>query len=355
MAFVERLQCFLADVDTTILRIENMKIADIVIEDSYIAQRFEAYHKEPITVRLANIADDMMHVLKRKRNGELKLPSKNEVVKRLKKRLAYPSAFAIYRAFIETLPKGSFYFKNKHFEFNDVYPYLYVQTYFSGMTTFELVQHFVLDEMQDYTPIQYAVLAQLFTCKRTIIGDVGQALFPYETMSLQALSTIFPRATIHRLTTTYRSSYEIATYAQQFLEEGMLQPIARHSKEVDERFYTTHAEMLQQVHNAISSTAKTTAIICKTSEDAMYISEHLQKPHHVMDGTTTIFETGIIVTTIQYAKGLEFDAVIVPFVDNTRYATKFERGLLYIAVTRAMHELTVLIDAAAPTPLVATV
>lgn len=45
------------------------------------------------------------------------------------------------------------------------------------------------------------------------------------------------------------------------------------------------------------------------------------------------------VNSAHIAKGLEFDVVIVPYVDEATYATEMDRGMLYIACTRAMHEL----------------
>lgn len=42
------------------------------------------------------------------------------------------------------------------------------------------------------------------------------------------------------------------------------------------------------------------------------------------------------------AKGLEFDQVVVPDADNSNYQNEVDRGLLYIACTRAMHRLNLL-------------
>ena len=39
-------------------------------------------------------------------------------------------------------------------------------------------------------------------------------------------------------------------------------------------------------------------------------------------------------------EGLEFDEVIVPDADNGNYDSDYDRNLLYIACTRAMHKLT---------------
>lgn len=87
--------------------------------------------------------------------------------------------------------------------------------------------------------------------------------------------------------------------------------------------YNTDVEMMQHIHDSLNATWKTTAIICKNGHDVKHITSRLQVPYTVLDGETVHFSTGLIVTTIQYAKGLEFDHVIVPFVDAARYNTQF--------------------------------
>ncbi|WP_416386584.1 ATP-binding domain-containing protein [Aequitasia blattaphilus] len=49
-----------------------------------------------------------------------------------------------------------------------------------------------------------------------------------------------------------------------------------------------------------------------------------------------------IITSIPMSKGLEFDEVIIPNGDRATYSSEYDRGLLYIACTRAMHRLMVL-------------
>ena len=45
---------------------------------------------------------------------------------------------------------------------------------------------------------------------------------------------------------------------------------------------------------------------------------------------------------MRLAKGLEFDEAVLLDADGRQYATEADRNLLYVAVTRAMHALTVL-------------
>ena len=213
-SFVEKLQSFLFNLDSRLLKNESISIAGVVLQADYLQGRFLQYRKEPVVTRLELMADDIIQVLKSKWDREGKLPSKNEIIKRLKKRLLFASPLAIYRDFTGLPGENSFKFSKQRFEFNDVYPYLFVQLYFKGIKQYESVQHFVLDEMQDYTPIQYAVLSKVFTCKRTIIGDFSQALLPYETISKEAFEAMFQNLEYVELTTTYRSSSEIAMCAK---------------------------------------------------------------------------------------------------------------------------------------------
>lgn len=350
-AFVQAMEAFLLKLDKTLLKSENIQIAETEFTAEYLQSRFLQYKKEPITMRLELIAEDITAVLKSKWGKDAKYPTKGEIVKRLKKRLQFTSAFDIYKVFMEEYAPGQLRFVKKNFEFNDVYPYLYMQLYFKGIKTYELVQHFVLDEMQDYTPVQYAVLSKIFECKRTIIGDFSQALLPYETISKEAFQYLFTQLEYVELTTTYRSSYEIVNYAKKFMKSVEVNPIERHGKEPEEIRYNDLDEMVALIEKKATNEHKSTAIICKSEQDVKELTVKLSIPNTILNGETKHFKQGVILTTVQYAKGLEFDAVVIPYVDNDHYSTEFDKGLLYIATTRAMHELTVLIDLHSPSLL----
>lgn len=53
-----------------------------------------------------------------------------------------------------------------------------------------------------------------------------------------------------------------------------------------------------------------------------------------------VFHQGVTVCTAYLAKGLEFDHVIVPDVSDNNYSTLIDKNMLYVACTRAMHNLT---------------
>lgn len=53
------------------------------------------------------------------------------------------------------------------------------------------VKHLLIDEMQDYTPVQYAVIARLFRCRKTILGYAHQAVSPFNASRAEDIRKVF--------------------------------------------------------------------------------------------------------------------------------------------------------------------
>jgi hypothetical protein len=64
-------------------------------------------------------------------------------------------------------------------EYVDVFPLIYLKMRLEGIENPRPgVKHLLIDEMQDYTAVQYAVLGRLFKCRKTILGDAAQSINP---------------------------------------------------------------------------------------------------------------------------------------------------------------------------------
>ncbi len=113
-------------------------------------------------------------------------------------------------------------------------------------------------------------------------------------------------------------------------------PIARHGEEPLELTCTTLEELARTISQKITSPS--TAVICKNQQQLELLRSLLALP--ILDGSTVHFTNEPVLTTVQYAKVLEFDTVIIPFKES--YTTDYDKGLLYIGCTRAMHELMLL-------------
>jgi len=236
--------------------------------------------------------------------------------------------------------------KNK-LEYADVFPYIYTKLFLDGTEAgFKHVKHLLVDEMQDYTPIQYAVIKKLFHCKMTILGDGFQSVNPHSASSLELLRSLFADAQCMELRKSYRSTIEITNFAQKIKNNSKLVPIERHGEEPTISKCATPesqwAEIRHLMEDYIHSGFNSLGLVCKTQEQAAEVYQTVkdQYPHvYLLDFGSTEFKEGIVVTTAHMAKGLEFDQVIVPFADAGTYHTELDRSMLYVACTRAMHRL----------------
>ena len=193
--------------------------------------------------------------------------------------------------------------------------------------------------MQDYTPIQYAVINLLFPCSKTIIGDFGQSVHPYHLHSLEDIRTVYKAGKFTELKKSYRSTYEIMTFAKCILGTDSLEPVERCGE--PPAFYACadeadHLDRLKTaVRHFIEGRSSSLGIITKTNAGASAV-------FNLLTPESTSFQNGITVTSVRMSKGLEFDEVILPDADSKTYKTEHDRNLLYIACTRAMHRLTLL-------------
>ena len=156
---------------------------------------------------------------------------------------------------------------------------------------------------------------------------------------------------------SYRSSYEIIDFTKRFLPEGAIEAIERHGEEPEVIQFEDLDEqgrlLIEQLKAFQNEKMRSCGIVCKTEEQVAHLRVIVESFNgHVLDESSTSFNEGITLTTVQLAKGLEFDQVIVPFVDAKTYHNDFDKGLLYVACTRALHQLTLLQHKQQPSPLI---
>ncbi len=236
----------------------------------------------------------------------------------------------------------------KTLEWDDVYPFLYVRAAFDGLSESGVIKHLVVDEMQDYTPVQFAVLNLLFKCQKTILGDFGQFIHPNHMNSLEDLRNLYDGAEFAELTKSYRSTYEIISFAQRIKAIGAIDAIERHGEEPALIECADPRDELRRINEMIKRFSESgyvsLGIIVKTEQDAKRLFDLLDGEVNLITPESTRFKDGASVMSVKMSKGLEFDEVIIPGAGGGNYETEYEKGLLYIACTRAMHRLTLLIE-----------
>ena len=247
--------------------------------------------------------------------------------------------------------------KGSRLEFADVFPLVYLKMRLERASSrFSNVKHLLVDEMQDYTPVQYAVLNRLFKCNKTVLGDANQSINPYTASSIDQIQKALSGASCTYLNKSYRSSLEITRFTLRINPNPDLVAIERHGEEPEVIQCASGpkqmAEIVVRARALKGSEHNSLAVICKTEKQAQQCLDALEAGAvnaQLLNEASTAFSIGVVVTTAHLAKGLEFDRVLVPFADEKNYHTEMDRNLLYVACTRAMHRLT-LTHTSTPTP-----
>lgn len=241
--------------------------------------------------------------------------------------------------------------KQHELSYEDTPPYLYLKERLEGYQTNNLVRHVFIDEAQDYSPFQFALIQRLFPrAKMTVLGDWNQAIYAhaYDNNSFEALISLFdPEQTqAYGLTKSYRSTRPIVQFTRQLIANGDgIEPFNRDGQLPRLTQAVDHTELTEKIADRIRQLQaeghQTIAVITKTADEAQQAHEPLQTALPIrLIGTETIsYEPGVLVIPAYLAKGVEFDAVLIYDASRERYSHESERKLFYTACTRAMHEL----------------
>lgn len=359
--FLERIRFrasteFLTLLETYIQHVKNNNFtpAGIVIgrrtiPAEFLQQRYERMGVMPIAARINEMVTAVVEHLERHHDYEIKSAERNAVRKQIKAMFGSTSTEILYKRFFEWAEvPGQFKMAGRGiYEYADVFPMIYFTMEIEGLPPVDPAKHLVIDEMQDYTAIQYAVIAQLYHCRKTILGDANQSVNPLNSSSAESIRQALPGSDCVFMNKSYRSTMEISSLAQQIRHNPDLVPIERHGEEPEFIKCADSEEELSVVRKCVAdyleSTFKSLGIVCKTQEQAEQVFEHikdLSTTIHRIDSGSTQFNDGITVANAHLAKGLEFDCVILPFCDKKTYQSEIDRQMLYVGCTRAMHRLT---------------
>lgn len=345
--FLSKLNQYMIYVENNYFTFTELRVAGIVVPFPMIMERFKAYHRMPLLKRFTEVVKDIQaHVrtyAQRKLSGREKAQLWEDVPRMVK----FQHVMDFYRDFYHWLGKPALFktLQNGELEYADVFPLIYLKIRLEGAKTYDHVKHLLVDEMQDYTPVQYAVLSRLFNCKKTILGDVSQQVNPYSASNLEGIERVFPQADVIKLFRSYRSTYEITAFAQGLYPNPDLIAMERHGAPPRVTGFESNAAELSEIKNLVAqfqnSGRQSLGIVCKTQDQASFVFDALKAPRvHLLTADSTSFKEGVIITTAHLAKGLEFDEVVAPFASARNYRTEPDKRMLYIACTRAMHQLT---------------
>ena len=277
------------------------------------------------------------------------------------KRIFDTSIFELYQQFLlEQKQKG--YEVSAPEQAYDVYDLAALAYLYKRIKETEVISeahHVVIDEAQDYGMMAYAVLKYCMKdCTYTVMGDVSQNIhFGFGLADWEELRKLLCSQdgdSFGILKKSYRNTVEISEFATKILHHGSfepypVEPIIRHGKEVEIMQLPTKRELYEETARRCRAWQKqglnTIAIVCRTPEKAELVARQLGRLIPVCESNLekAVFSDGIMVLPVVYTKGLEFDAVLIFDPDKEEYPVDDGHAkLLYVAATRALHELCVL-------------
>ena len=306
-----------------------------------------------------------------------------ESVKKYFKNLI-PSTLKLYEKFLNTLKKDNnnqnIYknmvnkieeniknIKKKEVEFEDLSALIYLKCKVIGSKEYEKYRQVAIDEAQDLGEFSFYALKELLNnATFSIFGDIAQSIYQYRGIKKweEVIDGTFAQnCEIKFLEKSYRTTAEIMNCANnitRYIGLNQAKPVIRHGDEVKFISYnniTNQAEIIVKSIEEYKKNGYTSiAIICKNEDEARNINEILEKNKIVARNITTSdtkYDGGICTITSYLAKGLEFDGAIISDASESKYNSNkvIDMKLLYVAMTRPLHELRILYNNELVNPL----
>jgi DNA helicase-2/ATP-dependent DNA helicase PcrA len=236
--------------------------------------------------------------------------------------------------------------------YEDCAPLMFLKLKIEGNDLFSEIKQVVIDEAQDYSPMQYEVFNLLFReAKFTVLGDIYQSIDKNLSESLyDEIVEIFNKRKAAKLflNKNYRSSYEISTFSKKILnlegdmisfERNETKPIVAAGDSIESMEYA----IIHNIKRFEEEGFQSIAVICKTVKESKEIYDRLKNRANIklVDSEEMEIGKGAVIIPAYMAKGLEFDAVLVYHVSSENYISELDKKLLYIACTRALHRLII--------------
>lgn len=221
---------------------------------------------------------------------------------------------------------------------------VYLKSKIFGIEQNHLIKQIFVDEMQDYDAVSIVLLKELFPkANFTMVGDYEQNLLFTDNNS-KTISKVFDNAKFYDLTTNYRSTSNITKFARKIVNKTYESNFIRDGDEPEIICSCSFEENVKFIKECILNLKKKyerLAIICKSNDEVDLYKKYLTECYALTENKTNIEIDKPILTSVFYAKGLEFDAVVLPNVSNKVFNSDIDRNILYVASTRAMQKLIV--------------
>lgn len=235
--------------------------------------------------------------------------------------------------------------------YDDAVALAYLNLKINGASNYKHIKQVVIDEAQDYYPLQYEIFNLLFTnAKYTILGDINQTLEKKEDLTLyEQIKKILnkKKSSLAIMDKSFRCTNEILMYSSKFTTQSF--EVKSFNRKGEEPKVYVGAEQLllndliiSEIKVCMEKGYRSIGLICKTEKNAISLYNFLKDRIDVqlINSESTEDLQGVFIIPVYMSKGLEFDAVLICDTDSSNYHSEDDKKLLYIACTRALHKLS---------------
>ena len=227
--------------------------------------------------------------------------------------------------------------------------YLYLKIY--GTNKYKNIKQVVIDEAQDYYPLQYEIFNLLFSnAKFTILGDMKQTLAKKEDISFyEQIQKILnkKKSSLIMLDKSFRCTNEILNFSLKFIEQSSQIKSFNRNGDSPKVYIADNSEIfideiVKEINLCQEKGFQSICLICKTEKNSIYLFnkiKHKLDIQLIKNGSVSDLQ-GVFILPVYMSKGLEFDAVLICDADSQNYHDEDDKNLLYVACTRALHKLS---------------
>lgn len=227
--------------------------------------------------------------------------------------------------------------------------YLYLKIY--GTNKYKNIKQVVIDEAQDYYPLQYEIFNFLFSnAKFTILGDMKQTLAKKEDISFyEQIQKILnkKKSSLIMLDKSFRCTNEILNFSLKFIEQSSQIKSFNRNGDSPKVYIADNSEIfideiVKEIKLCQEKGFQSICLICKIEKNSTYLFnkiKHKLDIQLIKNGSVSDLQ-GVFILPVYMSKGLEFDTVLICDADSQNYHDEDDKNLLYVACTRALHKLS---------------
>ncbi len=228
----------------------------------------------------------------------------------------------------------------KEIKYMDKGTYLTIKHFIYGIDHDFSAKYLIVDEMQDFTPVDFYMFKKIYACPKIMVGDINQCIEKNVTDEYLSITADFLGCELLKLNKTYRSTKQIAKFANHLVGLDNIEFVNRNGSEPAAYQCEDEAKCIADIIEKECKQFDHIAIICKCEKEAKAMHKQLksfcdckllQRPDD--------YNSPVLVTSCATAKGIEFDAVIVPHCNKENYKNTIDKNIIYVSSTRALHKL----------------